>query len=136
MSDDTSLSSTQFAQRIGITYRQLNYWCEGGVFGAEQQDHGSGIPRRFPVDLIEAGMAAKDLAHFWHSLGGRHGLVATQVLAAVVRVVAARPVGYNERLAVLADGTVLRRAPVHMVTAGARLEIPLRRHEQLEEVAG
>lgn len=67
MERDRLLSSAETCKATGATYRQLDYWCRIGLVSeAQDQERGSGIPRRFTsaevarvrltVDLLGVGL--------------------------------------------------------------------------------
>lgn len=52
----------------GATYRQLDHWCRGGVFGEKFQDPGSGTKRRYEArDIFHVAVVTR-LAETMHAL--------------------------------------------------------------------
>jgi len=58
---ERTYSSTEVCCLVGITYRQLDYWCRQGFIPGAAQRVGSGCPRRFDADQVEAFRHVKDL---------------------------------------------------------------------------
>lgn len=50
-----TVSSSEFVEQTGITYRQLDYWCRQGILpvASGEANPGSGKSRRFDEDLVE-----------------------------------------------------------------------------------
>lgn len=48
-------SSDEVKELTGATFRQIDHWCSGGVFGDQHQKPGSGTRRRFAIhEVFEA----------------------------------------------------------------------------------
>ena len=41
------MSSRRLCAELGISYRQLDYWCRCGLVPGQERGRGSGTPRRF-----------------------------------------------------------------------------------------
>lgn len=75
-------SGQQAAKDAGVTYRQLDYWCQMGYINAPS--HGSGVPREVPdeefrvllwmADLVKAGLTPATAAVVGRKLaeGAKH----------------------------------------------------------------
>lgn len=46
------ITSREVCERVGVTYRQLDYWCRVGLVAPTQPAHGQGSRRLFgPADV-------------------------------------------------------------------------------------
>lgn len=51
---EKTISSTELCERTGATYRQIDHWCNHGIFPAIEETHpGSGYNRRFAADIVD-----------------------------------------------------------------------------------
>lgn len=48
-----TLSSNEVSRLVGVTYRQLDYWCRTGLVRPHVVAHGSGSRRRWSKDDVE-----------------------------------------------------------------------------------
>lgn len=54
-------SSTQVMRMVGITYRQLDYWCRSGFIPGMAREIGSGCQREFSDEQVEAVRRVKGI---------------------------------------------------------------------------
>lgn len=123
VAETLTLSSYRFADLIGCTYRQLDWWTRNDVFGDVLAIPGSGNRRSWTIDLLEAGSACADASRVCSSIGGQKMSPNVTVLTELVSVVGERPVDPGEFVAIGAG--FVDRGYLTPTTSAAHLFVPL-----------
>jgi DNA-binding transcriptional MerR regulator len=63
MPDDELLTAHQLAERVRVTYRQLDHWLAHGYLPAQDSTPGTGTRRRFTPDEVDLARVLAALVH-------------------------------------------------------------------------
>lgn len=112
-----SLTSRDMLAGLPLSYRQLDYWCKGGLFGEHNAALGSGRRRCFDSRDRAALVICSRMAEFLGQLSGpMRGGITVKMMRAVISTVRANP---DERFFSVLPGPVVEPGAVGLAAGCA-----------------